>query len=151
MASLHKIELASEMFLEADRRFREAAGDVDYVVSLLLSGAVAGIVGPLLEEQGGKSSHTNLARIATLLAPNEPPVKPTEFRAAYNALKHAGNAGRKIPPSHDLEVEIDLRHEAAHMLDAAKEDFRQISLHADLHQRLPEQFIQLMESDESYA
>ena len=59
----NKIVLAATMFTEAHARYVEAAGNIDYVTSILLSGAVMGIVSPLFKEQCGHTSHELLARI----------------------------------------------------------------------------------------
>jgi hypothetical protein len=67
MAALNKIQLASEMFVEAHARYTSARRDIDYVTSILLSGAVVGIVSPLLKEQGGHTMHELLTRIGNLL------------------------------------------------------------------------------------
>ncbi len=154
MASFNKIEIAAEMFVESHDRYHAAGRDIDYIVSILLSGAVIGIVGPLLEEQGGHTAHSLLARISNSIAePGEPESKDGMFRAIYNALKHAGNdkGKSKVAASADLEIQTDLRLEAARMLDAAKQDFQQISFHQTIGQRLSSRFIALLESGESYA
>jgi len=63
MATHNKIVRAGTMLTEAHARYVEAAGDIDYVTSILLSGAVMGIVSPLFKEQCGHTSHELLARI----------------------------------------------------------------------------------------
>jgi len=68
MRVYHKLQLASEMFAEAHRQYSEAEREVDYVNSILLSGAVIGIIGPLLKEQGGQPTHNLLAKMDKLLA-----------------------------------------------------------------------------------
>lgn len=153
MASFNKIEIAAEMLVESHDRYLLAGLDIDYIVSILLSGAVIGIVGPLLEEQGGHTTHSLLARISNSIEPGDPESKDGMFRAIYNALKHAGNdkGKNKVPASADLEIQTDLRLEAARMLDAAKQDFQQISVPQTIRQRLPSRFIALLESEESYA
>jgi len=52
MMTLNKICIASEMFVEAHRLYTEAKADIDYITSILLAGAVLGIISPLLKEQG---------------------------------------------------------------------------------------------------
>ena len=107
MAPLNKLVVASEMFLEAHRRFVNAVRDIDYVASIVLSGAVVGIVGPLLKEQGGRTTHELLAKIANLVAePGEAPAHEGMFRSIYNGLKHAGDR-EKVRPSEDLEIHTD--------------------------------------------
>jgi len=152
MATLNKIAVASEMFIEAHRRFRAASRDIDYIASIMMSGSVIGIVGPLLTEQGGHTSHEILARISTYLdCPGSPRTKEGVFRAVYNGLKHSGDIVGTRAPSDDLLLEADLAREAAHMLDAAKDDFRQIEVTSETRAALSQEFLQLMESDEGYA
>jgi len=140
------------MFVEAHERYSSATRDIDYIVSIVLSGAVVGIVSPLLKEQGGHTAHSLLARIGNLIAePGESPTHEGVFRATYNAFKHAGDDRRKISPSSDLEIQTELKREAAHMLDAAKDDFRQIKVLPDVKNGLSQQFIGLLESDDGYA
>ena len=140
------------MFVEAHERYMKATRDIDYVVSIVLSGAVVGIVSPLLKEQGGHTTHSLLARIDSLIAePRDLPIHEGMFRAIYNAVKHAGNDRQNIAPSTDLEIETDLRAEAAHMLDAAKQDFRQIEVLPELSDSLSRKFVGLLESEMSYA
>jgi hypothetical protein len=148
MSTLDKITVASEMFMEAHRRFTGATREIDYVVSIMMSGSVIGIVGPLLTEQGGHTSHSILARISAHIGP---PKREGVFRAVYNGLKHAGDKARSVSPSSDLTIEVDLEWEAAHMLDDAKSDFRQIKISGVARATLSPEFIQLLESEESYA
>ena len=150
--TLNKVQVAAQMFVEAHERYTSATRDIDYIVSIVLSGAVVGIVSPLLKEQGGHTAHSLLARIGNLIAePGEPPTHEGVFRATYNAFKHAGDERRMIAPSSDLEIQTELKREAAHMLDAAKDDFRQIKVLPDVKKGLSQQFVGLLESDEGYA
>jgi hypothetical protein len=152
MATHNKITLASEMFVEAHRRFKSANRDIDYVVSIVMSGSVMGIVSPLLSEQGGHAVHSILARISTKMdGKGAPPTKEGVFRLIYNGLKHAGDKLRSVPPSSDLLLETQLAREAAHMLDDAKADFRQIKISPDVRATLSTEFLGILESDESYA
>ena len=152
MSSHNKIVLASQMFVEADRRYRNASSDIDYVVSILSSGAVIGIVGPLLEEQGGRTMHQLLAKIGELVAESgDDASHGGMFRVVYNSLKHTGNERAKLNPSDDLEIHTNFGIEAAHMLDAAKEDFRKIEVSGDVRKALTKEFVTLLESSEDYA
>jgi hypothetical protein len=152
MATHNKITLASEMFVEAHRRFKIANRDIDYVVSIVMSGSVMGIVSPLLTEQGGHTAHSILARISTKLdGKGAPHTKEGMFRLIYNGLKHAGDKSRSIGPSSDLLLDVHLAREAAHMLDDAKADFRQIKITRDVRSNLSPEFLALLESNESYA
>lgn len=152
MATFNKIQVAAEMFLEAHQRYTTASRDIDYITSVMLSGAVVGIISPLLTEQGGHSTHSLLARIGNVVAqPGEPPTRDGMFREIYNALKHAGDDRRQVVPSADLEIHADLALEAARMLDAAKQDFRQIQVSYELKKKLAPEFLDLLESENDYA
>ena len=152
VATFNKIQLASEMFAEAHDRYTSARRDIDYISSILLSGAVVGIVGPLLKEQGGRTMHETLARIGNLIAePGEEASHEGIFREIYNSLKHTGNKNKNIPPSNDLEIQTDLKKEAAHMLDAAKHDFREIEALPQVRESLSKEFLSLLEADKDYA
>jgi len=152
MATHNKIALASEMFVEAHRRFKSATRDIDYVVSIVMSGSVMGIVSPLLAEQGGRTAHSLLARISSILGETgAPPTKDGMFRLIYNGLKHAGDKSRSIAPSSDLLLKAHLGREAAHMLDDAKADFRQIKITFEVRSTLSAEFLAILESEESYA
>ena len=63
MARFNKIVLASQMFVEAHERFDKASREIDYVTSLMLAGAVCGIVSPLLKEQGKGTFRVLLASL----------------------------------------------------------------------------------------
>jgi hypothetical protein len=144
--------MASEMFVEAHDRYTNARRHIDYVTSILLSGAVVGIVSPLLKEQGGHSMHELLARIGNLIAePGEEAAHEGVFREIYNSLKHAGNKNKNIPPSSDLEIQTNLKKEAAHMLDAAKHDFREIEALPEVREGLSKEFLTLLEANTDYA
>jgi len=154
MAAFNKIQLASDMFVEAHARYTNATRDIDYIVSILLSGAIGGIISPLLEEQGGHSMHELLARISNAIAePGEDVSHEGMFRQIYNSLKHAGNRkkGEYIAASEDLEIQTDLKQEAARMLDAAKNDFRHITVLPQIKDSLSESFILLLQLDADYA
>jgi hypothetical protein len=127
-----------------------ARRDIDYVTSILLSGAVIGIVSPLLKEQGGHTMHELLSRIANLIAePDEEASHEGMFREIYNSLKHAGN--KNIPASNDLKIQTDLKKEAAHMLDAAKHDFREIEVLPEVRKGLSKKFLSFLDAQKDYA
>ena len=152
MVTFNKLQVAAEMFLEAHQRYTTASRDIDYITSVLLSGAVVGIVSPLLMELGGHSTHSLLVRISNAIAePGELPARERMFREIYNGLKHAGDGSRKVEPSADLEIHADLALEAARMLDAAKQDFRQIQVPQKLKERIAPEFFELIESKSRYA
>lgn len=155
MAAFNKIQLASEMFVEAHARYTNATRDIDYIVSILLSGAIGGIISPLLKEQGGHSMHELFTGISNAIAdPGEEVTKEEMFRQIYNSLKHAGDnrkKGKVIIASEDLEIQTDLKQEAARMLDAAKNDFRHITVLPQIKDSLSESFILLLQLDADYA
>ena len=125
---------------------------MDNVVSILLSGAVVGIISPLLKEQGGRSTHELLAKIGNLVAERgSDAAHEGMFRVAYNSLKHSGSGRAKVNPSADLEIDHDLRMEAAHMLDAARDDFRNITVSANVRRQLSQEFVALLEAVDDYA
>ena len=73
------------------------------------------------------------------------------YRQIYNSLKHAGNERKRIAPSADLEFKTDLKREAAHMLDAAKDDFASVTASRDIRDTLAPEFIALLQVQDSYA
>lgn len=151
-AKVHKIDVAARLFLAAHERFTEATGDDDYIVTIVLSGASVGIVAPLLEEQGGNSTHSILAMLSKFVShPGEPSTREGMFRAVYNGLKHAGDKKRNLKPSNDMEIVADLRLEAAHMLEAALFDFRETDIPQSVRAILPEGFIRILEHGGDYA
>lgn len=152
MKTMNKIQIASAMFIEAHDRYTNAKEEIDYVVSILLSGGVVGIVGPLLKEQSGHTTHELLARISNAIAePGDSPAHEGMFREIYNSLKHAGNKQKNIPASNDLEFRTDLKKEAAYMLHAAKDDFRNVSASDEVRYSLSEKFAELLESENDYV
>lgn len=150
MKKYNKIVIASEMFERAHDQFVSAKSEVDYTSALLLAGAVVGIIAPLLAEQGGHPMHNLLARIGNLISDQgDEDQHAGLYRAAYNSLKHAGNERKKLKPSDDLEFETDIRLEAARMLDAAKADFKGISVSSAIRQ-LSHSFVALLEAEGEY-
>lgn len=152
MKRYNKIVVASEMFERAHHQFMSAKSDMDYASALLLSGAVVGIIAPLLAEQGGHPTHDLLARIGTAISePGDPKQHGGLYRVAYNSLKHAGNDRKKLKASEDLEFETDIRLEAARMLDAAKADFKEVTVAAKVREQCRQTFIALLMSEHEYA
>jgi len=157
MSKYNKIVLASKMFIEAHNKFDSAKSEMDYVSSILLSGAVVGIVAPLLEEQVGHPMHEILARISNdvmihfMVSEGNEKAHQSIFRKTYNAFKHAGNKKMNIKPTEDLEIETDIKLEAGRMLDVAKSDFKQIEISRNIRSQISNEFIQLLESEREYA
>lgn len=151
MKEYNKIVIASEMLVEAHNRYDNAKSEIDYVSSILLSGAVVGIIAPLLEEQGGVPMHEILARISNAIGDDKSEeIKSGFFRSTYNAFKHAGDTRRKVSASEDLTIVTDIKLEAGRMLDVAKSDFKQISVVSEVRSQISETFIQLLQSDREY-
>jgi hypothetical protein len=148
----NKLHVASQVLMEAHRRYVSATEDIDYFVSILLSGAVDGIVAPLLKEQGGLTSHSLWARISDVVEPGEKDTHEGLFRENYNALKHAGGDRRKIKPSSDLTFQFDPKREAESSLYAAKQDFRQLrpEISPEVMMQWSQEFIDLLDSDDGY-
>ena len=158
MSKYNKIVLASKMFIEAHNKFDSAKSEMDYVSSILLSGAVVGIVAPLLEEQGGYPMHEILARISNVMisegvivSDGDEKIYQGIFRETYNAFKHAGKQRKNIKPTEDLEIETDIKLEAGRMLDVAKSDFKRIEVSPNIQSQISSEFIQLLESEREYA
>ncbi|MCK4951955.1 MAG: hypothetical protein KAS48_09060 [Gammaproteobacteria bacterium] len=152
MTKYNKIVVASSMFMEAHHRYLSAKHDIDYIVSIVLAGSVVGIVSPLLKEQGGQTSHQMLAEIGNLLVDSkDADMHEGLFREIYNSFKHSGNKRKGLDPSEDMEIETDLKLEAAHMLDAAKDDFLDINISSAIRNDIPGEFITLLESLDYYA
>jgi hypothetical protein len=152
MKRYNKIVVASQLFERAHEIFESAESDTDYACSLLLAGAVVGIIAPILEEQGGHPMHDLLARIANATAePDDKNYHAGFFRAAYNSLKHSGNNRKGIKPSEDLEFEADVKREAGHMLDVAITDFSEIRVSTEIRNLCSKSFIDLLESGREYA
>ncbi len=152
MKKYNKIVIASEMFERAHDLFISAKSEMDYASSLLLAGAVVGIIAPLLAEQGGHPTHDLLASIGNAISDRGHEKQHAGlYRATYNSLKHAGNNRRGIKASEDLEFVTDIRLEAAHMLDAAKSDYKEIKVSDEVRQQLTQTFIAILESEHEYA
>lgn len=133
MEKHHKALLAGELLVEAAKTYRAGDTNVDFAKSILLAGAVIGIIAPWLEELGGKSSQTQWAELAIKLkgiALTDLPLEEQDkekgkamafYRLAYNSLKHAGK-GEKIKPSSDLYFEANLKEEAYCLISCAIND-----------------------------
>ncbi len=150
----NKIVLASEMLLEAFRRYAGAKSDIDYVTSILLSGAVIGIVGPVLNEQKHPTMHQLLASLTQTFDPAERKGRNEGFyRFRYNSLKHSGPRSSKEPikPSQDLEMHADLHLEAGRLLEAAIDDFRMIEVLASIRRRLSNDFTEFLDSEHDFG
>lgn len=144
MAQYNKIVVLSEMFVEAHERFDKASRDIDYITSLMLSGAICGIVSPLLNAQGAGTFHAILASLFT-----KPPHESV-FRSVYDGFKQAGDKRKRLAPSADLAINADLRKEAAWMLEAAREDLSKLIIERGVLDQLSEQFLKLIREPVDY-
>ncbi|KQV78485.1 hypothetical protein ASD15_21985 [Massilia sp. Root351] len=134
----NKLQLAGELLVAAAEDCRNAACDQDYAKSILVAGAVTGIVEPLLKELGIVPHHIGLARGAVEFKELDGPLFSPEERAqlirqgrtyyqlAYSALKHAGFPGKNIKASENLEFETNLKEEAYYLVDSAINDYIKI-------------------------
>lgn len=133
MTEHNKIPLAGEMLVQAVNSYSHAPRDIDYVTSILLAGAVIGIIAPLLKELDIKSSQVALAELSVKL--NNSPSSPDHgkkigraigfYRCTYNSLKHAGQ-GQDNPASKDLVINADLKDEAEFLIRHAVQDYNKI-------------------------
>jgi hypothetical protein len=154
----NKLLLASELLVESAKTYRTASSDVDFAKSILIAGAVTGIIGPLLKESGTDPAQTQLAKLAAEidgskladLAEREQLLEIGKFlrlsKFAYNTLKHAG--GKKdIKAVDDLIFEANLKEEAFWVIDYAITDFRQIFIpQSVINAQLSADFLQLVQS-----
>ncbi len=151
MAKYNKIVIAADMFVEAHKRFISAKSDIDFIVAIVMAGSVLGIISPLLKEQGGRTTHQILAEISNLIVKEEDAdFHEGIFREIYNSFKHTGSMKKGLKPSEDTEVEAELKKEAAYMLDAARDDFREVKIIHDSTVVLPDEFLNLIESENEY-
>jgi hypothetical protein len=149
MAQYSKILLASQMFEKAHSEFVNAESDMDFINSILLSGAVVGMISPLMEEQGGCSTHRFLTRIGNARSSEKKHIGM--YRHIYNSLKHSGDSRNKVLASEDLSFEADLKYEAGKMLYCAKSDFNDVLIPNEQINLLSEQFKCLLSSECDYA
>ena len=133
----NKLLLASDLLVESAKIYRSAIVNVDFAKSILLAGAVSGIIEPLLREKEIKTSTVEFAESATSLSG----VKLTDLsqkdkerqlgkflrlsKFSYNSLKHAGKKD-VIDAINDLDFEADLKEEAYWIIDHAITDFSKI-------------------------
>lgn len=129
MATYSKIMLAMDMVSKSYDNYVNAKTELDYISSILLSGASLGIIQPLIRERGGKSFHKILETLMKRITLNDRDIKAHEgvFRQTYNSIKHAGNVRQNILPSDDLYINTNFKKEASRMLKACKEDFLKLN------------------------
>ncbi len=142
-----KLLLAGELLVEAAKTYRLATRDVDFVKSILMAGAVSGIVSPFLEELGVKPAQTQRAETAVKIRSESARVHGREAvdpdaclrdewtreiaefirfdRFAYNSLKHAGKKP-KVKASEDLVLTVDLQKEASYLIESAIDDYKKL-------------------------
>lgn len=158
METHDKILLAGELLVDASKTYRAGEKNVDFAKSILLAGAVIGIISPWLEELGKKSSQVHLAEIALKIKgidlSNTSPKRCEEkigksisfYRLAYNSLKHAGR-DKKVKPSDDLQFDANLKEEAYCLIACAIDDYKKIPLpQQTINTRLSEDLLTLLQS-----
>lgn len=146
----HKLDLAADMLIEADERIRGAASNVDYVAAILLAGAVAYIIFPILEEDGVIPVREMMARLDNLIEGRLPRsnerTNAADFLVVYNALKHAGGRGNGAA-SKNLEVEMCLYTEALSIMEDTLMDAAQLRPGDETRQRFKLRIEHLLTSD----
>lgn len=164
MKNYNKLILASKLLVESAKIYKLAVLDVDYAKSILLAGAVNGILEPLVRENKKIPSQKQFAISAVEFRDrmqkdknnNEPKGGIKEFiflsKFTYNSLKHAGTSkhnGNKevIKAADDLNFKADLKEEAYWVIDHAITDFIQVYyLQIEINTQFSEEFIQLLRS-----
>lgn len=137
MKNHNKLLLSSELLIESARIYRNATTDTDYAKAILLAGAVAGIIEPILTESRTEPTKIELVKLATFLGGTEfddlnkddqkKEISNILFfsKLTYNSLKHAG--GRKdTTAADDVNFVADLKAEARDIINSAIKDFGQI-------------------------
>ncbi|SFN28404.1 hypothetical protein SAMN05660284_01072 [Formivibrio citricus] len=158
METHDKILLAGELLVDAAKTYRAGETNIDFAKSILLAGAVIGIVAPWLEELGGKPSQTQLAGMAanlkgvplTNLPLNEQQKEIGKsiafYRLTYNSLKHAGR-GEKTKPSDDRFFEANLKEEAYYLIGNAIDDYNKLPLSRQtINTKLSDDLLTLLQS-----
>lgn len=145
----HKLDLAADMLIDADSRLRREATTLDYVTVILLAGAVANIIIPLLKEAGVKPAREIFANLTNMFEgrpADAEKVDPRDFLFAYNSLKHAGGGGRG-KASEDLVVEMCLYSEAMSIMQDTILDASQLPVTDSDRARFRDCLQHLIESD----
>jgi hypothetical protein len=155
-----KILLAGELLVEAAKTYRSGEKNVDFAKSILLAGAVIGIISPCLEEN--KIEFTQLWRakiftkISTLKEKKSNPASSNEqkqkikealrfYRLVYNALKHTGHGN--TPPSADLYFKANLKEEALYLINTAIDDYNKLPIsQTKINTQLPDDLLDLLAS-----
>ena len=145
MTQYNKIVVASEMFVEAHGRYVSGARDIDYIASLVLSGAVCSIVSRLLQQQGDGTFHTVLASLF------EQATDEGVLRSIYDGFTQAVYKRTETLQPADIIIRADLRKEAAWMLEAAREDFSKIIIERGALDELSSDFLKLIREPVDYV
>lgn len=158
METHNKILLAGELLVDAAKNYRSGVENIDFAKSILLAGAVIGIVAPCLEDIGVKSTHRRLAELSAQLKgidlnPLPPQQRKKEigksiafYRLSYNSLKHAGK-GSEIKASDDLLFKANLKEEAYDLINAAIDDYNKLTLsQRTINNELSDDLLTLLQS-----
>lgn len=116
----NKIDLAKEMLIEARKIYDSATNQMDHIKTILLSGAVLGIIVPLLKEKDIETSHDfKVDMLNYIFNTNE---HSGAFKMTYNSLKHTGNRPKGINAWHDLKFEGHISSNSKYLLKDAEKD-----------------------------
>jgi hypothetical protein len=147
----NKLLLASELLVESANTYRTASSDVDFAKSILIAGAVTGIIEPLLKESGTEPAQTQLAKLAveidnSKLADLAEREQLLEIGKFLRLSKFAYNT-KDIKAVDDLIFEANLKEEAFWVIDYAISDFRQIFIpQSVINTQLSVEFLKLVQS-----
>lgn len=158
METHNKLYLAGDLLVEAASIYKLGNSNIEFAKSILLAGAVIGIVSPYLEEQKIKSSHVELSELSAQLRKidlsqlnecerrKEMGRSINFYRMTYNSLKHTGKKD-KVKPSQDLILEANLKEEASYLIEHAISDFKKIPFtQSQINNILPDKLLTLLQS-----
>jgi len=158
MKTHDKILLAGDLLVDAAKIYGFAKTDTDYAKSILISGAVIGIVAPWLDELSIKSSHLHSAETISKIkgvnldamgekAKKKELGKNIKFyRLTYNSLKHSGS-GDEVKASDDLTFNADLKKEAHYLIGSAIDDYNKLPLSQEvINTQLSDELLTLLQS-----
>lgn len=165
METHDKVLLAGGLLVDAAKTYHAGETNVDFAKSILLAGAVIGIIAPWLKELGEKSSQVQLAETAVKTAVERMKLEGVDltnlslkdqqkkignpisfYRLTYNSLKHAGK-GKTIKASDDLHFEANLKEEAYYLIGSAIDDYNKLPLSQQtINTQLSEDLLTLLQS-----
>lgn len=144
MKTHDKILLAGELLLDSAKTYRSAKSDVEFAKCILLAGAVIGIIGPWLTENGTDSTRIQSSKLKAKVVAR---IQNIDFESldekiqkekvgryvkfhhlVYNSLKHSGNRNSELKASDDLVFQADLKEEAYCIIGDAILDYNRLPL-----------------------